>query len=623
MTTSSIFKYANDISMNRSSPSARSVTTGGYARTHRLGPSLLSLDVNLPILSEEQYLEVENELFSIDDGIKFLTSNISSNNGNNIMSGVTTPLASGFTDIQFLTTDYTSLRTIVLCNLASNVEKIFKVGDFIQFSNHNKVYQISKPINESGSYFRSSSNGTCKVRLSTPLLSAIGYSGAASFGNVNTFYIVNGKADDLEDVTYDFNDGSFITPTPPSVFPTGIFTFVNAGTNTAYEYNDGTKAIVHIPPGLFTAIDIKDYLTACANGTASVSGPSGNISVSRAAQNNKLGQILSVVLSIGVTPNDILDFAFILPNIRVQLTQVSYTGATFTNETIITTITTPYQNGLITFKNSDNTTLKDRNGNDVTIVLPSYLQNALQIYNYINNTILATNSTHVLKTHDIVTEVSSSVPADFPENFGETDNDHVGHFSLKFGPEYGNLTMELTTPTGPTAVAFNPITKLRDVVQYIDFVNNTIEIDNPLETYNVGDYLQPVTKIVTQSQTQRISSVVFDPFLNKTIIDFDASFNTMNTDWSISAPSSGGQPNNLIQRHLNTATTTTTAGLIQLLNTYHPGSLSIASGTTTVKTGPNVNIKLMLTAKPSVTIIPKNETENLYKYNQFEFQEVL
>ena len=37
MTTSSIFKYANDISMNRSSPSARSVTTGGYARTHRLG----------------------------------------------------------------------------------------------------------------------------------------------------------------------------------------------------------------------------------------------------------------------------------------------------------------------------------------------------------------------------------------------------------------------------------------------------------------------------------------------------------------------------------------------------------------------------------------------------------
>ena len=622
MTTSAIFKYANDIAMNRSSPSARSVTTGGYARTHRLGPSLLSLDVNLPVLSEEQYLEVENELFSIDDGIKFLTSHISSNNGNNIMSDVTTPLASGFTDIQFLTTDYTSLRTIVLCNLEPNVEKIFKVGDFIQFSNHSKVYQIAKPINESGGYFRSSNNGTCKVRLSTPLLSAIGYTGSPSYGNTNTFYIVNGKADDLEDVTYDFTDGSFGIPVPPSVFPTGIFAFVNAGTNTVYEYNDGTKAIVYIPPGLFTATDIKDYLTSCANGIAGISGPFGNIPQSRADQNNKLGQILSVVLSIGVTPNDILDFAFILPNIRVQLTQVCYPGATFTNETILTTITTPYQNGLITFKNSDNTTVKDRNGNDVTIVLPSYLQNAQQIFNYINTTILATDSTHVLKTHDIVTEVYLSLPADFPENFGETDNDHVGHFTLVFGPEYGNVTMELTTPTGPTAVAFNPITKLRDVVQFIDSVNNTIEIDNPLETYNVGDYLQPTTKILTQSQTQKILNVTFDSFLNKTIIEFDSSFNTMNTDWSIAAPS-GAQPNNLIQRHLNTATTTTTTGLIQLLNTYLEGNLYIAIGATTVKTGPDVNIKLMLTAKPSVTIIPKSETENLYKYNQFEFQEVL
>ena len=96
----------------------------------------------------------------------------------------------------------------------------------------------------------------------------------------------------------------------------------------------------------------------------------------------------------------------------------------------------------------------------------------------------------------------------------------------------------------------------------------------------------------------------------------------MNTDWSIAAPSAA-QPNNLIQRHLNTATTTTTTGLIQLLNTYLEGNLYIAIGATTVKTGPDVNIKLMLTAKPSVTIIPKSETENLYKYNQFEFQEVL
>lgn len=617
MATSSIFKYANDISINRAAPSARSVSTGGYARTHRLGPSIISLDVDLPILSEEQYLEVENELFSIDDGIKFLTANISSNNGNNIMSGVTTPLATGSTSIQFLTTDYTSLRTIVLCNLQPNVEKIFKVGDFIQFANHAKVYQISKPINESGSYFRSSSGGTCKVRLSTPLLSAIGYNGSASSGYTNSFYIVNGKGDNAEMVEYDFDDGTFSNPTPPVVFPTGIFTFVNAGTNTPYQYNDGTQAIVHIPPGLFTVTDIAGYLDACANGTGGTSGPYANISQSRADQNNKLTQVVAGVSSTGVgPPNDKLLFSFILPNVRVQLTTVSYTGATLTNQTVLQTITNPYRNGLITFKNSDGTTLKDRNGNDVTIVLPSYLQNALQIYNYINNTILATNSTHVLKTHNIIKQVTSPTAA-FPEVFGETETDHVGYFTLQFGPEYGDITMELTTSTGPVAVNYNPITKLRDVVQAVHPSSNQIEIDNPIETYNVGDYLQPTSSLVSTSDVQRILSIFVDPILNIAFIDFDTSFNA-----SVGSAWSNASGSNTIQRHLNTATTTTTTGLIQLLDTYQTSTLNIANFTT-VKTGPDVNLKLMLTKKPAVTIIPKNETENLYKYDKFEFQEVL
>ncbi len=617
MSTSSIFKYANDISINRSSSSARSVSTGGYARTHRLGPSIISLDVDLPILSEEQYLEVENELFSIDDGIKFLTANISSNNGNNIMSGVATPLATGSTSIQFLTTDYSSLRTIVLCNLASNVEKIFKVGDFIQFANHAKVYQISKPINESGAYFRSSSNGTCKVRLSTPLLSAIGYSNNASTGYTNSFYIVNGKGDNQEMVEYDFDDGSFSNPIPPSVFPTGIFTFVNVGTNTPYQYLDGTQAIVHIAPGLFTSTDISSYLDNCANGTGGTSGPYATISQSRADQNNKLGQVVSGVSSTGVgPPNDQLLFVFKLPNVRVQLTAVSYAGAALTNETVLQTITTPYRNGLITFKNSDNTTLKDRNGNDATIILPSYLQNALQIYDYINNTILATDSTHVLKTHNIVIGTTSPGP-NFPELFGESDLDHVGYFSLQFGPEYGDIRMELTTSTGPVAVNYNPITKLSDVVQAVSPSLNQIEIDNPTETYNVGDYLQPTSSLISISDIQRVSSVFIDPILNIAFIDFDTSFNpTIGAAWSHTVN------NNTIQRHLNTATTTTTTGLVQLLNTDTTGSLSIATFTT-VKTGPDVNLKLMLTKKPAVTIIPKDETKNLYKYDKFEFQEVL
>ena len=43
MTTSSIFKYANNISVSRDSNSARSITTGGYARTQRLGPTVISI----------------------------------------------------------------------------------------------------------------------------------------------------------------------------------------------------------------------------------------------------------------------------------------------------------------------------------------------------------------------------------------------------------------------------------------------------------------------------------------------------------------------------------------------------------------------------------------------------
>ena len=39
--------------------------------------------------------------------------------------------------------------------------------------------------------------------------------------------------------------------------------------------------------------------------------------------------------------------------------------------------------------------------------------------------------------------------------------------------------------------------------------------------------------------------------------------------------------------------------------------------------GPDVNMKLMLTSNPSVTIVPLNETENLYKFDTFSFKEVL
>jgi hypothetical protein len=203
MSESIIFKYANDISMNRKSNSARSVTTGGYARTHKLGPSLLSLDVELPMLSEEQYLEVENELFSIDDGIEFLTVNLSSNNGNNIMNTATVPLKTGETQIKVMKDSHSVLNEFILVNLQPSTNNIFKVGDFIQFNNHDKVYQIFKPRGITGTQFSSTVGGTCKIRLSTPLITSIGINpSAASFGSKRYYHHIQGGGDLSENVTF-------------------------------------------------------------------------------------------------------------------------------------------------------------------------------------------------------------------------------------------------------------------------------------------------------------------------------------------------------------------------------------------------------------------------------------
>ena len=46
-------------------------------------------------------------------------------------------------------------------------------------------------------------------------------------------------------------------------------------------------------------------------------------------------------------------------------------------------------------------------------------------------------------------------------------------------------------------------------------------------------------------------------------------------------------------------------------------------GKTVTFIGYDINIKLMLTKKPAVTIVPKDEEQNLYVYGKFEFQEVL
>ena len=75
-----------------------------------------------------------------------------------------------------------------------------------------------------------------------------------------------------------------------------------------------------------------------------------------------------------------------------------------------------------------------------------------------------------------------------------------------------------------------------------------------------------------------------------------------------------------IIKHLNTASSSST-GLITDLGVTNTGTIYTSS--IGVLMGSDVNMKLMLTSNPSVTIVPLNETENLYKFDKFSFKEVL
>ena len=494
MATSAIFKYANDISMNRSANSARSVTTGGYARTHRLGPSVMSFEADLPLLTEEQFREVENELFSIDDGIKFLNVNISSNNGNNIMQSTSVPLKPGETNIKLIAYSYSTTREITLTNLLPNTTDIFKVGDFLQFENFHKLYQIAKPLGSTDSIFTSSSTGTCKVRLSTPLLSSVGLP-LTSVGSTDRYYIVSGQADEHEIVSYDLYGG----PTRNSANNTqGEIIFKDATSSAQLTYADGTDIKFIIPLGLFSNHDINNFIGLCITGNSN----SPNLTAAQNLQNNKLGQIIHSKVYSGDSSTGTFTFNFITPNTRIELTDVSMVGQTLTNETLINAFTTPYQDGTMTIKLSNGNTALDSNGNPLVITIPAIYHTAEQIITYLENLIEAGSSTNILKTDGVITNISVKA---FPEDYGETLPNHVGYFEITWGLDYEGCSLEYTTPTGTDVVNYNPVNLTGDIVATT--ITNGITIENAAGTYTAGDFINTLVDAPLFANTRKIQSV--------------------------------------------------------------------------------------------------------------------
>lgn len=696
MTTSIIFKYANDISVGRNANSARSITTGGYARTERLGPSFISLDVDLPLLSEQHYLEVENELLRIEDGIQFLSANISSNNGNNIMSGATIPLATGETEIRFINTDYSTMKQIVLCNLAPNVQKIFKVGDFIQFSTHDKVYQISKPNNETGAYFNSSNSGMVQIKLSTPFVAGVGIQNQTSVGETVKTQVVNGTSVLEEIVEYNYNF------TTSGTLQNGLITFKNLDGST-YQYADGTYARHYIYKTYDTVNELRLTLLTSINGIHSQGTDIED------ATNNKLGELLSSIANVGTSNGSIMRFGFKIPNVRVEYTSPLRVGGTFTftNENVTQTLTNPPVDGKIKFKNSDGTYVKYNDGTDAEIIIPKENQTVTEIYTYLNsNSVTGSGSTHRIKTENILVDI---INQGTPEIWGETTLDHSGYISFKYGPEYSGLDIEFT-PTGSIATAYNQYTKTGDKVFQINTSPSQFVIQNATATYAVGEYIQTLNNSISQTNTtKRIDGVsvsenlttltlcenaegahiavnnfsaadalrtagtytgvggtssgsgtvgTFDIVVDAngdvtsvTIVttgsghtvgdtitiadsnlgnggaaDFTIDIQTIDINTGAAFNTNSGWVTNSsseiydIVKHKNSANQTSTGFINDIGRTTLP---SLTKNLYPVYMGKDVNMKLMMTEKPMVTVVPLNETENLYKYGKFKFKEVL
>lgn len=546
MATSAIFKYANDISMNRSANSARSVTTGGYARTHRLGPSVMSFEADLPLLTEEQFREVENELFSIDDGIKFLNVNISSNNGNNIMQSTSVPLKPGETNIKLIAYSYSTTREITLTNLLPNTADIFKVGDFLQFESFHKLYQIAKPLGSTDSIFTSSNTGTCKVRLSTPLLSSVGLP-ITSVGSTDRYYIVSGQDD---------------------VYQDGTMTIKLANGNTALD-SKGNPLVINIPSTNQDASQIVSYLenqieSASSTHILKTDGVIINLSVKAFPENDNVGYF---EITWGLDYEG-CSLEYTTPT---GLDVVNYNPINLTGDEVATIIT----NG-ITIENAAGTYIAGDFIN--TLVDAPLLANTKRIQS------VATVGTTT--TINFVTEQEGSI------------ND-LGNFSA------ADPARTETTHTNVPGTSNNALSTIGTFDIAVDSVGAITSVNTytPSKNVRVGDV---ITIDVADMDNNTAADFTFEitSILHNGITDFTS---TNYTDKEI-------------YKHLNDALSTSNKVLFELTN-ISPSSIYVSD--VNIFMGPDVNMKLMLTNKPAVTIVPKDENKNLYKYDTFKFAEVL
>ena len=159
---STIIDIANEINLNRTARVRRAISNSGFARQERGSPSFYSLEVNLPLLNRSDYRLVEKELLDLEDGLAFVETKLSNNNKNEI-----TNLQGVFTEETNKTANFkskTNSTTIIIQGMEPNTSNQLLAGDFVQFSNSTKVYQVVKDVD-------SDIAGEMTIELNTPIIS--------------------------------------------------------------------------------------------------------------------------------------------------------------------------------------------------------------------------------------------------------------------------------------------------------------------------------------------------------------------------------------------------------------------------------------------------------------------
>ena len=188
---SKILDFANNVSLGREALIRRSVSNGGYYRSERGGPTLYSMEVNLPLLTLSQYKEVEAELIGIDDGIETIVTNVTERIRLTTPSTIRPTQTVPGTDDIITVVGQQSGNTLQL----NNVMTAPSVGDWIQpisgsiDNTYTKVYQI-KSVGDIDS------GNLLTVTLNTGLMNTVAGGSVVRFGNDVEFkFSLQGRPD--------------------------------------------------------------------------------------------------------------------------------------------------------------------------------------------------------------------------------------------------------------------------------------------------------------------------------------------------------------------------------------------------------------------------------------------